>query len=34
MLKTVWRFGVFFSKTRGLHVEVNNARDNILIYHK
>ncbi|MDP6046322.1 MAG: hypothetical protein QGG25_11985 [Phycisphaerae bacterium] len=34
MLKTFGHFAVLFFKTRGLHVEINNERDNILIYHK
>jgi len=34
LLKTVARFAMLFFKTRGLHVEINNERDNILIYHK
>jgi len=34
MLKTSGHFAVFFSKTRGLHVEIHNARDDILVYHR
>jgi len=34
MLKAIWRFLVFFSRTRGLHLEFNNERRSILIYHK
>jgi hypothetical protein len=34
MLKTFGHFAVFFFKSRGTHIELNNERDNILIYHK
>jgi hypothetical protein len=34
MLKTAGRLAVLFSKTRGLHVEIHNARDDILVYHR
>jgi hypothetical protein len=34
MLKTVGHFAVLFGKTRGLHVEIHNARDDILLYHR
>ena len=32
MLKTVGRFAVFCSDARGLHVEIHNTNDNILVY--
>ena len=32
MLKTAGRFAVFCSDARGLHVEIHNARDDILLY--
>jgi len=34
MLKAFGHFAVFFFKSRGTHIELNNQRDNILIYHK
>ena len=32
ILKTAGRFVVFCSDARGLHVEIHNARDDILFY--
>lgn len=32
MLKAAGRFAVFCSDARGLHVEIHNARDDILVY--
>jgi len=32
MLKAAGRFAVFCSDARGLHFEIHNARDNILLY--
>jgi len=34
MLKAFARLAIMFFKTRGTHIELNNQRDNILIYHK
>jgi len=32
MLKAAGRFAVFCSDARGLHFEIHNAHDNILVY--
>jgi hypothetical protein len=32
ILKTTGRFAVFCSDARGVHLEIHNARDDILIY--
>ena len=32
LLKAFGRFAVFCSNARGLHFEIHNARDNILLY--
>ncbi len=32
LLKTIGRFAVFCSNARGLHVEIHNARNDLLLY--